>query len=88
MNGQSCPICSVTVEPSTRYPTYVCSTCASDAVDVSGRKLEFFNESFSGGYVARYADTLEPYDSHECFVRGVRCHADEAHMGGIVIRAV
>lgn len=71
-----------------RYPNYVCLTCAADAVNASGRKLEFSNASFSGGYVAWYADTREPYDSHECFVRGVRCHADEAHMGGIVIRPI
>ncbi|MBX7134622.1 MAG: hypothetical protein K1X67_18295 [Fimbriimonadaceae bacterium] len=74
------------MEPSARYPNYLCHTCAAEAADASGRKLEFSNESFSGGYVARYADDKTPYDSHECFVRGVRCHADEAHMGGIVIR--
>ena len=88
MSEQRCPICDGLVEPNTRYPNYVCSTCASDAVDAVGRKLEFYNESFSGGYVARYADTHQPYDSHECFVRGIRCYADEAHMGGIVIRPV
>ena len=50
--------------------------------------MRFDNESFSGGYVAWYADTKEPYPSHECYVDGIRCHADEHHMGGIVIQPI
>jgi hypothetical protein len=42
----------------------------------------------SGGFAARYADTGEEYASHECFVDGIKCHADEARFGGIVIAAV
>jgi hypothetical protein len=38
--------------------------------------------------VAWYADTEEPYPSHECYIDGIHCYADEAHMGGIVIRVV
>lgn len=41
-----------------------------------------------GGFVARYADTDELYDSHQCFIDGVRCHAGEARFGGIVIEPV
>ena len=83
---QHCPICSRPVPPSPRYPSYVCHECASKACSADGRRLAFGNESFSGGYVAWYASTDEPYPSNECFIDGIRCHADEAHMGGIVIR--
>ena len=42
----------------------------------------------SGGYAAEYADTGDPYESHECFVDGIECYADEARFGGIVIETV
>jgi hypothetical protein len=85
---QTCPICLRTVKRSERYPRYLCADCASQARSKDGRPLEFFNVSLSGGYAARYADTGEPYDSHECFVRGIACHADEHRFGGIVIQRV
>ena len=56
------------------------------AVDENGRKLGFGNESFSGGFVAWYTDTNQTRDSHICFIDGIECWADEALMGGIVIR--
>ncbi len=48
----------------------------------------FSNESLSGGFIAKYADTGEGRDSHVCFIDGVKCWADEAHMGGIIIQPV
>lgn len=86
MNEQICPICSAKVEPNVRYTDYICFDCCATAVDETGRKLGFGNESFSGGFVAWYADTSESRDSHICYINGVKCWADEAHMGGIVIR--
>ena len=85
---QNCPICSKPVEPSPRYPRYVCDTCGIKACSADGRALNFYNESFSGGYLAEYADTGEPYLSHDCYIDGIKCFADEAHMGGIVIQIV
>jgi hypothetical protein len=80
-----CPICLAEVCPNKRYPKYLCSQCSSRATDAFGRSLEFGNVGLSGGYVAAYADTGEEYPSHECFVDGIRCRADEARFGGIVI---
>jgi hypothetical protein len=74
------------VEPSVRYTNYVCFACCRKAVDETGRDLGFGNESFSGGFVAWYKDTNETRDSHVCYIDGIKCWADEAHMGGIVIR--
>jgi hypothetical protein len=83
---QHCPICQKTVQPSERYPRYLCAVCAAKARSKDGRALIFSNESISGGYLAYYADTHESYPSHECFVDGIRCHADEHYYGGIVIQ--
>jgi hypothetical protein len=87
MTTQTCPICRTSVEPNFRYPKYVCSDCREKASDINGRKLVFYNESFSGGYIAYYADsnTQEEYKSHRCYINGIECRANEAKFGGIVI---
>ena len=83
---QLCPICGRAIQPNPRYPDYVCDECALRATDEENRPLRFYNESLSGGFAARYADTGEERCSHVCFIDGVRCWADEAHLGGIVIQ--
>lgn len=85
---QTCPICYKPVEPSKRYPNYVCADCAKLAKSQDGRALAFFNESVSGGYIAKYALTGEPYNSHDCYIHGIKCYADEDYYGGIIIRKV
>jgi hypothetical protein len=90
MTTQTCPICGTAVKPHLRYPKYVCSDCRNIASDVNGRKLLFYNESFSGGYIVYYADSndKEEYNSHDCYINGIKCRADEARFGGIVIEVV
>src|SRR6478735_496342 len=83
---QHCPICSAAVTPSERYPRYICETSCMRAQDEQGRPLAFSNVSFSGGFAALYRDTHEESSDHVCYIDGVKCWADEAHMGGIVIR--
>jgi predicted amidophosphoribosyltransferase len=87
-NHQRCPICQKPVHPSERYPRYLCSECTARAKSLDGRLLKFFNESFSGGFIAQYAVTGESYPSHECYVDGIPCHADEHYFGGIVIQPI
>lgn len=84
----ACPICAAVLEPQSRYPRYVCGECAGRARSADGRPLRFSNVGFDGGYAARYADTGEPYDSHDCWIDGVACRADEARFGGIVIETL
>ena len=86
MSEQHCQKCSVLVEPNVRYREYICFECCAKTVDEDGRKLGFGNESMSGGFAAWYEDTKETRDSHICYIEGIQCYADEAHMGGIVIR--
>jgi len=57
-------------------------------MDAEGKQLAFYNEDMWGGFKASYADGDEPYTSHECFINGVKCWADEARFGGIVIQTV
>lgn len=83
---QHCPICGTAVRPNPRSPNYLCQTCAVRAVSRDGRPLAFSNTGASGGYAAQYADSGEAYDSHDCYVDGILCHADEARFGGIVIQ--
>lgn len=85
-NSQFCPVCSREIAFQVRYPRYVCMDCASLATDINGRKLLFYNMDASGGYLAFYSDNNEIYDSHQCFINGLECRADEAKFGGIVIQ--
>lgn len=90
MTIQTCPICKTTVEAYPRYPKYVCNDCYKRATSITGRKLVFYNVSMSGGYIAYYADNdnKEEYKSHDCYIDGIKCRADEARFGGIVIEVV
>jgi len=69
-----------------RYPRLLCPACVREATDAGGRSLRFFNTGTGGGFEARHADDGSPHAGHECFVRGVRCRADEHHFGGIVVQ--
>lgn len=83
---QKCPICSASVAHSERYPQYVCDDCFVKATDEDGRSLSFSNVSLSGGFAAIYRDTHEESDSHICYIDEIKCWADEAYFGGIVIQ--
>jgi hypothetical protein len=87
-NTQYCPICSKPVMPDPRYPRHVCGECADKACSKDGRALSFFNLSIGGGIGAVYDDTGEPYLSQDCYIDGVKCFADDARFGGIVIEVV
>jgi hypothetical protein len=84
LGSQLCPICGSIQRQNPRYPHYLCRDCAAQASDEAGRLLEF--TGLGCGFRAAYADSGELRESHVCFVRGVRCWADEAHFGGIVIQ--
>jgi hypothetical protein len=88
MDKQYCPICSSSVEPNKRYPRYVCSACAAKASSPDGRLLEFGNTDIGGGFVVAYADNGAEYRSHDCYIDNIKCYANEARFGGIVIEVV
>jgi hypothetical protein len=80
-----CPICGQARPEFERYPHAICSDCAAQAESADGRPLRFGNLAMSGGLAGTYADRGDPYLLDECFVRGVRCRAEEARFGGVVI---
>ena len=80
---QYCPICKVEVQFSSRYPRHVCEDCVANAVSETRRALKFYDYPV---YVGYYTDNHEEYVSHTCYIDGVKCRADAAHMGGIVLQ--
>ena len=84
--SQACPICNTGQPASSRYPHYVCAECVDLAEDENGRSLRFSNTGFAGGCIAYFSDTMEERAAADCFIRGVRCEAEEARFGGIVIQ--
>ncbi|WP_077729509.1 hypothetical protein [Methylocaldum sp. 14B] len=85
---QSCPLCGGKVPASSRYPRALCVQCASEATDENGRRLTFGNVDATGGLQVRYADTGETRNRPFCYVRGVKCLAEEGRFGGYVIQPI
>jgi len=85
VSDTACPLCGRRMDADVRHPQRVCSLCVRRACDEEGRQLRFFNTDLSGGFVVRSADGGADRESHECFIDGVRCWADEAYLGGIVV---
>jgi ADP-ribosyl-[dinitrogen reductase] hydrolase len=85
---QHCPLCGKAVYYSPRYPDYVCRQCSMVVTTLDGVPVSMVNTSLSGGFSMRDAETGEELAQHSAIVlvRGERCYATEAHMGGIVIR--
>jgi hypothetical protein len=79
-----CALCSAPVLFSPRTPERVCVVCTLEAVDAKGLSLRFSNDDTGGGFVAVASDGRRSAE-HVCFVRGVRCWADEAYFGGIAL---
>jgi hypothetical protein len=88
VSDKACPICGERMRDNPRYPRRVCRACVERACDEEGRPLGFCNTALSGGFLARYLDSGEDRDSHECFIDGIRCWAEEAYLGGIAVQVV
>lgn len=85
---QVCPTCGSEVKPNPRYPRYLCRACVERTTDADGELIQLYQASPDGRYAARYAATGANYPDHECFVDGVKCWADEARYGGIVVQTI
>ncbi|MCA9592974.1 MAG: hypothetical protein KC776_06670 [Myxococcales bacterium] len=81
-----CPICREPRPGSPRYPDHVCADCVRRAVNQNGHALRFENAGPFGGLVAVVIDTNERTHDQGCTIDGVRCRAEEARFGGIVVR--
>ncbi len=91
MNG-ICPHDGLPAYQSPRYPDALCSGCSNRATDLGGRPVAMGNVSLSGGFTAWHRDDKTPCDQvtgeHVVLIDGTRFRADEAHMGGTVVRPV
>ena len=83
------PECTRTVYPNPRYHNHVCRDCQRESppVDSQGHLIDFFNANADGGFLsATIIDGEKVWgEEHICYIKGVRCRADEARFGGIVI---
>lgn len=85
-----CPICSIKTELNPRYPNMLCVDCShgSNIVNRTGLRVKFYtspNKGFETGVITPSRREIIGGNDHICYVKGYKCHADEAHMGGIVI---
>jgi ADP-ribosyl-[dinitrogen reductase] hydrolase len=88
MKNHDCPVCKSNTPTNPRYPAAVCRSCVTRATDGAGRTVELFNAGFTGGFLAQYADGTAADDvtnSKTVYIDGSPYHADEGHMGGIVV---
>ena len=84
---QTCGICHLYVKPNERYPNYLCAKCISLATDKAGKPIEFYNITHDGkGCQGKYIETGKLYRTTICFIKGIKCLAEAAYFGGIVIR--
>jgi hypothetical protein len=88
MPTDACPICAAPRHANARYPRHVCNDCTSRASSSDGRPVVFRNTDTGDRVEAWYRDSDERYATRECFISGVRCEAEEARFGGIVIQVV
>ena len=89
-NQQKCGICDNFVNASPRYPNYACNSCQVEAVDQDGNRIDFFNRDAFGGFlsVTTVNDEKIEGENHICYIKNIKCCADEGRFGGIVIRPV
>lgn len=89
-----CPHCGGPSEyQNARYPRALCHACCLRVTCIEGRPVTMGNVGLSGGFVAHHRD-----DGTVCvqlgelggavLVDGVRHHASEAHMGGVVVQPI
>ena len=85
---QPCGICKKMVNKYPRYPKYVCHDCQTESHPVTedGVQIEFFNADMCGGFLSKREGASEYGNEHVCFIKNVRCVANEARFGGIVIQ--
>jgi hypothetical protein len=72
----------------TRYSKIICEKCYDkDIYDKEGNLVKFYNEGIGGGFISEHIINNKRVvkKEHECYINGIKCYADEARFGGIVI---
>ncbi|MGW4366361.1 hypothetical protein ACWEKT_12015 [Nocardia takedensis] len=89
-----CPRCGSPAHYEPRYPRAVCADCRTRTTDRAGRPVTGFNTHMSGGFIAYYADTVDPATEEcvevtrtgACLIGGRPATMEEAYFGGIAIQ--
>jgi hypothetical protein len=85
---KECPICKTPMPLSERYPLTICNAHYGECHDIQGNVVTYENEDLEGGFVSYHTigEKIIKRNDGTCFVRGIKCVAGEARMGGIVIQ--
>lgn len=84
MKNKNCPICNKNMIDFERYPKMICHECVELATIKSGESIKFYNIDATGGFLSIVNDVRG--EIHECYINNLKCYADEARFGGIVIQ--
>lgn len=96
----SCPLCAGHLLYFTpRYPKAICSKCSdSEIKDSDNNLVSFHNIDLTGGFISRHIinnhdnDNVVEKAEHICWInnstKDIKCYADEARFGGIVIQVL
>jgi len=72
----NCSICHEQLNPFIEhFEGHVCNDCMINATDKDGRPVSF-DMNNEGRLTAKYFDNQEGYDSHFCYVHGIKCHIE------------
>jgi len=86
MEQSNCPICNELRFTTARYPNKICNKCETLCTTKDNEKIQFFNIDHSGGFLSIVND--KQGNIHECYVNNIKCYADEARFGGIVVSKI
>ena len=84
MKNKNCPICDKNMIYLERYPKMICHECVLLATTENGETIKFYNIDHTGGFLSIVNNVKG--EIHECLVNNLKCYADEARVGGIVIQ--
>ena len=83
MKNKNCPICDKNMMYLERYPKMICQECIELTVNKNGESIKFYNIDHTGRFVSMVNDIKG--EEHECYINNIKCRADEARFGGIVV---
>ena len=90
---KECPLCLDKMTYFTaRYPKMICEKCCNGnngkILDSSGNEVSFCNADMYGGFISIHNINNEQVtkEDHVCFINNIKCCANEARFGGIVIQ--
>lgn len=90
-SAHNCPVCDEQLENfNPRYPKAICEKCSENLKDEEGFNVSYFNSDISGGLLSVHDVNGSKVEKQEqtCYCNGIKCYAEEARMGGIVIQTV